>query len=1084
MTALELLKDIEAAGLKISALEGNLKLEGATRSISPQLVDAIREHKAMLLDYLQRQAARFPLTPLQQAYYRGRSPLFDGGEIANQVFHEIEGVWDIERLQQALQQVISEHSALRLRITSDGEQYESDDIPSIIRHDLRTLSTSEQVQVRENLRTEKSHLILSPSESLLQVDVAILSDDSMVLYVNHDGMVVDGISMFLFFHHWYQHYQTVLEPVTYLPFSQHISVKEKEREHAAYKRSRDYWLQRLPTLPKAPELPLASKPHNGAIRFCQHLVTLAPQQWQQLQKLMLVYQLTPAVALMAAYAETLYVWGAGEHFTLNVTISERRPIHPQAFSTIGPFSDPMLAEISLDHQSSFLERAKQLQSRLHQDIDHRYFSGIDVMQELARKRGLSAARMSYTFNCTLGAVGAVNGDSLEYFGREVFTISQTPQVLLDAFIFEQKGALVIRLDGVDAYYPSGFLTVLVSGFQLLLHLLCVPENWQQSVFELLPDEQRHQRALANNTQMPCTEDMLGSAFVAVALRQPESIAIHTLQRQISYGELLNRAATAAQWLKARGVKHNELVGLIAERSPEHIVGILAIVLAGAAYLPIDAGLPAERRDFMLKDGQVNLVLTNVDVVTEQLQFDLRTCSQIPAELPSIDPLACPDDLAYVLYTSGTTGNPKGVMVTHRNVINLIADCQSRFTVTPEDRFFAISAFNFDLSVWDLFGALSAGASLVIPEADKAADVEHWATLCRETGVTIWNSVPAIVRMMYEHTQTMPSSLRLIMMSGDRIPPDLPAAIISTQPQIDLWSLGGPTETTIWNICHPISLQDCTGESIPYGRPNSNNQCSIRNEQGLECPDWVPGEIYATGIGITLGYWRDEARTSERYLIDPKSGKRFFRTGDLGRYLPNGDVDILGRVDLQIKVNGYRIETGEIESSIAKFAEIGQVAVVASKSSQGDVLVAHLVANDEPLPSAEIRQRLSQHLPDYMIPARVVWHDALPLNRNLKIDRKALGELPLDEGNSASSLVSQANGRIESTLQGIWQEILAAGSIGVDEDFFDRGGNSLSALRILTSVRKTFGISMPLESIYHLNTVKAMAARIASEEAQP
>lgn len=1078
MSVSALLEQIADAGLRISRQGENLKLEGLTNAIPPQLVADIRTNKAQLLAWLEESLDKFPLTPLQQAYYRGRDLVMEGGGVANQVYHEIEGVWDIERLEQALQRVAQEHSALRLRMTGDDAQYESSELPRIARRDWQGFSDGEQRQMRARLREEKSHQVLPPQASLLQVEVVILSPESMVLYVNHDGMIVDGISMFLLFRLWHQHYQTPQPQTEYLSFRRHIAAREQDKQHAVSERSRDYWLRRLESLPKAPALAQNPRSTTGAPRFRQHLVTLDTVRWQQLQQQVKAQQLTPAAVLMAAWSETLYVWGAGEDFTLNVTISERRPIHPRAFSTIGPFSSPMLTEIHLDHRLPFIRRVQRLQSQLHQDIDHRYFSGIDVMRELAKTRGLADALMPYTFNCTLGALEGVNGDALTLLGREVYTLSQTPQVLLDAFLFEQQGQLVIRLDGVESAFPAGFLAAMAEGFQHMLLSLCQPESWARATFDLLPAEQRQRRDQINATEAEIPSGLLGDAFVAQARRNPAAAAICTADRQISYGELLNRAAEAAQWLHGQGVKRNELVGLIATRGPEQIVGILAIVLAGACYLPIDAGLPEARRRYMLQDGGVRVVLTNVDAAALLPCFDLRTPAQKTFGLPARDAAATQDDLAYVLYTSGTTGDPKGVMVTHRNVVNLVADCQRRFSVRPEDRFFAISAFNFDLSVWDIFGALAAGAALVIPDADRAADAEHWAALCRMHRVSIWNSVPAIVRMMFDYQPELAESLRLIMMSGDRIPPDLPAAMITQRPDIAYWSLGGPTETTIWNICHPISPEDCNGENIPYGRPNANNQCAIRHSQGSECPDWVAGEIYASGVGITQGYWHDEARTLERYPVDELSGQRCFRTGDLGRYLPNGDIDILGRVDLQIKINGYRIEAGEIENALATLPEIGQAAVVAAKNAHGDLLVAHLVANGDKPTLAELRQRVGHLLPDYMIPAQLLWHDALPLNRNQKIDRKALAQISLAVEASGSAESQQAQSDIARALQTLWQEILACETVGVEQDFFSLGGNSLKALRILTSVRKQFGVALPLESVYQFNTVQGMANQIA------
>lgn len=1080
MTPAELLRQVEQAGLKISLLEGNLKLEGATQNIAPELVAQLREHKAELLTWLGQRAASFPLTALQQAYYRGRSPLFDGGGVANQVYHEVEGCWQPERLEQALQQVVAEQPALRLRIVDDNAQFISDETLSIVRHDLRGLTGPQQQAERARLREEKSHLMLSPEGPLLQVSLALLSDEQMVLYINHDGMIVDGISMFLLFHHWHQHYQGEVAPADYLAFDRHIDALQKERGNAAWQRSRDYWLARIPTLPPAPELPQAVKSASGPARFSQRVVSLTAQAWQGLQAQIRAQQLTPATVLMAAYAETLSGWGAGDHFTLNVTVSERRPIHPQAFRTVGPFSAPLLLEVAREQQLTFPERARALQRRLHQDVDNRHFSAIEVMQELARQRGLAAARMPCTFNCTLGAMEGVSGDALTLFGEEVFSLSQTPQVLLDVFVFEQHGALVIRLDGVESAFPAGFLSALAAGYQRMLELLCQPHSWQQQQFDLLPDDQRQRRAAVNATDTPLAARLLGDDFVQRARRQPDALALCTLDRQIGYGELYNRVAEAAQWLKSQGVQRNTLVGLVAERSPEQVIGILAIVLAGAAYLPIDAHLPAARRDYMLQDGEVSMVLTNVDLTCELPQFDLRAPLPATFTLPPRDVEASADDLAYVLYTSGTTGQPKGVMVTHRNVVNLVDDCQRRFAIQPQDRFFAISAFNFDLSVWDLFGALSAGAALVFPDADRSGDPEHWAQLCREYRVSVWNSVPAIVRMMHDHADAMPSSLRLLMMSGDRIPPDLPAAIMAQQPEIEQWSLGGPTETTIWNICHAIVAEDCARDAIPYGRPNANNQCLIASPQGTPCPDWVAGEILASGAGITPGYWRDPVRTAERYIEAAGEQPRYFRTGDLGRYLPDGNIEILGRVDLQIKVNGYRIEAGEVEAALVKQAGISEAAVVAAKSDSGDILVAHLVGDNRAPDPARMRQALSQQLPDYMIPSRFCWHPALPLNRNLKVDRKALSLLPLAAEPAQPAADDGQHSAIENQLQGIWQAVLPTGRVEKTHDFFSAGGNSLSALRILTQVRKTFGVSLPLESVYQFNTVQAMAAHIATQ----
>ena len=443
----------------------------------------------------------------------------------------------------------------------------------------------------------------------------------------------------------------------------------------------------------------------------------------------------------------------------------------------------------------------------------------------------------------------------------------------------------------------------------------------------------------------------------------------------------------------------------------------------------------------------------------------------------------------MLYTSGTTGEPKGVMISHRSVVNVVQDCNERFEVGPGDRFIGVSAFNFDLSVYDVFGALSAGAAIVLPDADRAADPAHWLELCDRFGVTIWNSVPAIAGLLAEQAEAGEpklAALRLVMMSGDRIPPALPAALWRVKPDLRLMSLGGPTETTIWNISHPIASAHSELEPVPYGRPNANNRAYITDPDGLDCPDWVTGEICAAGAGLARGYWGDDARTAERFWFDEARRERLYRTGDLGRYLPDGTIDIAGRSDFQIKVNGYRIEAGEVETRLAAIEAVKQAAVVRQAGARGDRLVAHLVAAGDVRPSdEEIRVALREHLPDYMTPSSVFWHDHLPLTRNGKVDRGRLtGLTPAAEragqGPLSASSRPGEHSELESRLIELWASVLRlpAASIAADSDFYDLGGDSLAGARIFTGIRKQFGVSITLDRLYDLRHPYAMAAALA------
>jgi amino acid adenylation domain-containing protein len=1088
----QVLREIESRGLSITASGENLRLQGPKERIDPELVGRIKAAKAELIAYLSAPPAEpegFPLTLLQRGYLIGRGDAVQMGNIASHVYHEIEGAWDLDRLETALRSVVARHGMLRTRFTADGRQVEEQappEGPLIGRLDLRGEAEAVQAERRAALRAERTHRLLPVDRApMLAADVAILADDRMVLYVGHDGLVMDGISMFLFFRDWWDAYTN---PGGASPeeasFADYVAALERSRTRAPAERSRTYWMERLDDLAPHPDLPLRTSP--SAIthpRFTQHVARLDASAWTALKARASDAGLTPTGVLLAAYAETLARWGAGDRFTLATTLANRPPIHPRIFDAIGNFSETMLVGIELDRSATFEERARALQARLRRDIDNRHFSGIEVLRELGRRVSTAGARMPYTFNSAIGYVQAdVDGSTVELFGPEVHTSSQTPQLWLNGFAFEQHGGVVVQFDSVDGLFPDGLVAAMVAGYRTLLDALLEEPAWSARSFDLMPEEQKARRRAANDTEVPLPDGLLHDAFRARAEHAPDAPAIMTSGATMSYGELYDRALHAAAWLRAKGTARGELVGLVMTRGPEQVVGILATVLAGAAYLPIDVALPEERRRYMLRDGRVRHVLTNVEGLEgDVLLLDAGSPPEpgAPEHVP-VDG-AGPDDLAYVLYTSGTTGEPKGVMVSHRNVANVVADCGARFAVEAGDRFFGVSAFNFDLSVWDVFGALSAGAAIVLPDHDKAADPAHWLELCAKTGVTVWNSVPAIVALMRDQAAAEgigpPPALRLVMMSGDRIPSDLPAKLRELKDDLTLVSLGGPTETTIWNILHPIAAEDGRDGTIPYGRPNANNRAYVLDAEGRDAPDWVTGEICAAGAGLARGYWGDDARTAERFYRDERRDERMYRTGDLGRYLPDGGIEILGRSDFQIKVNGYRIEAGEVETRLTAIDAVKEAAAVRQPGAQGDRLVAHLVPAGEDRTSDEaLRQALREHLPEYMTPSVFVWHESLPLTRNAKVDRARLAAIAPVTSMSGVRPGAPAT-EAERELAGLWASVLQVAETDIDPegDFYDLGGDSLAAARILTGVRKRFGVSITLDRLYEVQTVRAMAA---------
>jgi amino acid adenylation domain-containing protein len=1049
------------------------------------LVGRIRAHKSELLVALggtnDEQAGSEP-TLLQRSYLLGRQGV---DKVASHVYHEFVGRWDLPRLESALNEVIAQHDSLRTRFTDSGRRVVE---PSAITHieitDLRHLAPAEQDAAVQQRRHERSHRVMPADRApLIYVEASILDHGLIVLAVGHDGLAMDGISMFLFFRAWQRAYEgsSAADQLEVPAFDAYVEALERGRNTVAAERSRAYWLNRLDDLPPHPELPLSVDPSSiGTPRFTQREVRLDPTWWKALKDRADEVGVTPTVMLLSAYAETLSFWGSDRRMTINATLANRPPIHPGMTRSIGQYSDVLLVEVDVDPDQDFQQRTRTLQAQLRRDLDNRHFSGLAVLREMQHRGRSHAARMPYTFNSTLGYLDPeASGSTLSAFGSEVYCVSQTPQVWVNVFVMEQDDELIVQIDAVEELFPPGLLDAFVAGYRTMLEQLRDPATWSSSTVDLLPSDQRQARLAVNATAVALPQEMAHERFLRWALQQPDAPAVISAGWTVTYGELARRARGVAAWLRARGVGRDELIGLVMRRGPEQIVGILGVAMAGAAYLPVDAALPAQRRQYMMRDGHVRCVLTNSADAVEADAAVLRIDLASPAEDPGIQleplPDATPDDLVYVLYTSGTTGEPKGVMVSHRSVLNVVTDCNERFSVGPGDRFFGISAFNFDLSVYDVFGSLSAGAALVLPDYDRAADPGHWLELCRQHEVTVWNSVPAIVGMLHDQAivdgPDALTHLRLIMMSGDRIPPALPRSIRRLLPDTALISLGGPTETTVWNILHPIEESDTDRESIPYGKPNANNRCYVLDDRGRERPDWVSGEICGAGTGLARGYWGDATRTASRFLHHEALAERIYRTGDLGRYLPGGSVAILGRTDFQIKINGNRIEAGEVETRLAEITGVKQAAVVRQDGAFGSRLIAHLAGEAELRPpEAEIRALLRQNLPVYMIPAVYYWHDNLPLTRNGK-------DLELTERVAPVGADVGPAGPLEQAVLDIWSAVLRTAVTNVTSSFYDLGGDSLAAARVLTRVRQELGAAIALDQFYLVDTARAMAAQI-------
>lgn len=909
----------------------------------------------------------FPLTDIQQAYWVGRSGVYALGHVSTHCYFEIDGEQlDLERINRAWQRLIDQHEMMRAIILPDGwRQQILEQVPDykIAVTDLRGAAAEETEGTLQAIREEMSHQVLSPDVwPLFDVRATRFGEERVRLHISFDNLIFDGWSMFHLLSEWTRLYH---EPDADMPrlelcFRDYVLAMEELKSTEQYQRDLDYWTSRLSDLPPAPELPLAQNPDMITDqRFSRLEARMDRQAWQQLKKRTAESGLTPSGILLTAYAETLGAWSKSSRFTINLTQFNRLPLHGQVNELVGDFTTLTLLAVELSAGNTILERGRSLQQQLLRDLDHPYVGGVAVQRELAKLTGeQNGVTMPVVFTSALGVdqwSGA--GTDGKWLGKLVYNITQTPQVWLDHQVVEQDGELLLIWDAVEGLFPEGLLADMFAAYCDLLHRLTDDDAvWHQAAPSLIAVPRLAARIAANDTVAPVSADTLVGLFTKQAVSQADHPAIVSTQRTLTYRELSDAAEAIANWLRAKGVQPNTLVAVVMEKGWEQVVATLGIMMSGAAYLPIDAAHPEERRTQLMQDGQVKIVLTQSWLdeslgwphEIERLVVD-QMASSAGATPASTGPVSTgqPDDLAYVIYTSGSTGLPKGVMIDHRGAVNTIIDVNQRYAVGSADRALALSHLNFDLSVYDLFGMLAAGGTIVIPDADKAKDPAHWLEWLEAEQVTVWNTVPALMQMLIEYASgrniQLPPSLRLVLLSGDWIPLDLPDKIKAALPHVQVIGLGGATEASIWSNYFAIENVDPSWKSIPYGRPLVNQRYHVLNEWMGDCPVWVPGQLYISGAGLAKGYWKDDSKTQEKFITHPFTGERLYCTGDLGRYLPDGTLEFLGREDFQVKIRGHRIELGEIETVLKRHDAVKDAVVaVPDDGTEEKRLVGYVV----------------------------------------------------------------------------------------------------------------------------------------------
>ncbi|MDQ0989107.1 amino acid adenylation domain-containing protein [Streptomyces sp. V3I7] len=638
--------------------------------------------------------------------------------------------------------------------------------------------------------------------------------------------------------------------------------------------------------------------------------------------------------------------------------------------------------------------------------------------------------------------------------------------------------------------------------KLLTAALAAPDQAIATLALLTPDEQHTILVDWNATATDLAyEGCLHHRFEERAALSPDAVALVHGAERWSFARIDTAANQLARHLRQSGVAPGTRVGLCLDRSSDLLVSLLAVLKTGAAYVPLDPGYPAQRLATMVEGaGCVAMVSRSdlaanlgaaVDTGHTPLVLVDRDAHLIDAQTPERPDIhVTPDDLCYVIFTSGSTGRPKPIALRHRGVLNNLADLNTRYGVGPGDSVLALSSPSFDMSVYELVGMPLAGGTVVLPDRERIKDPAHWAELLTAHGVTVWNSAPALLDLLTAHAEqdgaTAFPALRLAMLGGDWIPVTLPDRVRRIAPDLRFIALGGATESSIHSTLYEVMDTDPSWTSIPYGRPMANQRTYILDPAGHPVPVGVPGDLHLAGIGLAQGYLNQPERTAERFLDwshGPVTSERLYRTGDLARYRRDGQIELLGRMDFQVKVNGLRIELGEVEARLREHPEVKDAVVAAQPDAVGDRQLVGYVVLREPaaLDSAGLRCYLGELLPAYMVPAAMVVLDSLPLSANGKLDRKAL-PAPEEAAEAAADAGDAPRGPWEQRIAEVWQQTLGVADISRDADFFALGGDSMKAVRSIGKI----GAPLKWADLYRHPVLKDLAAhmeRLTAEAAR-
>ncbi len=1038
----------------------------------------------------------YPLSPMQQGMLFHTLYASEGGVYVVQRAFTLRGSVDVDAFVRAFQDVTDRHPILRTAFVWERREQPLQVVREKVRlpveqHDLRGVSPADQaarlVSFLDADRRRGFDLARAP---LMRLTLFRLSESEYRSIWSSHHILLDGWStppllkeVFTLYQAHATGKEARLERVR--PYGEYIGWLQKQD----VKTVEAFWRERLRGF-SAPTPFGVDHPSTGPANVVDLRASLSPEVSAALQSTARQHQLTLSTLMIGAFGVLLSRYSGEEDVLFGATVSGRSLPVPGIEKMIGLFINSLPTRVLVEPSRPVIDWLRTLQSQQAERRDHEHSHLVTIQGQSEIPRGTPLFESLVVFENypfeesmlqSLGGIEVVDGHTSEE--------SNFPLTLVGSF---RGTTLSLRL----SYDRSRFDDAVAE--RMLGHIVTLLEALAGDPARLVGDlpmigavEARSlvARSHGKTTAYPDAA-LIHQLFEAAVDRDPDAIAVVFEGQELSYREVDRRSNQLAHALRKLGVGPEVIVGVCLDRSLELPIALHAVLKAGGAYLPLDPEYPTERLAFMLADAKTPVVLTQAHLegllpshAATVLRLDTgwdEIAKEPDSRLPRGDLRL--SSLAYVIYTSGSTGRPKGVMNEHGGILNRLSWMQDAHRLGPGDRVLQKTPFSFDVSVWELFWPLMSGATLVVARPDGHKDPRYLAATIASAGITTLHFVPSMLTAFLDELAgdtraRRCAALQRVFASGEALLPSMVDAFHALLPGAALHNLYGPTEAAV----DVTAWESIAGSSIvPIGKPIDNVQIYLLDPRRALVPEGVRGELYIGGVQVARGYLDRPELTAERFVADPfgAAGDRLYRTGDVARWLPTGDIEYLGRADFQVKIRGFRIELGEVEAVLDQHPAVREAVVLAREDSPGNKrLVAYLCPRDAAPMESDLRAFIKARLPDYMVPSAFVILEALPLTASGKIDRRAL---PAPESTSGSARLRVApRGPIEEALAGLFAEVLKVpvGEVGAHDSFFESGGHSLLATQAISRIRGAFGVELPLRDLFEAPTPAELAGRV-------